>query len=82
MYGDMGEYAISAESTTRAFQLRDRASDRERFFISASYDMTVTGDLEKAQQTCQMWAHTYPRDTGPHSFLAGIITHPSQNTKG
>ena len=69
----MGESALSAESTSKAYQLRDRASDREKFFITASYDMQVTGNLEKAQQTCELWAQTYPRDHVPHGFLPGAI---------
>jgi len=73
MYGDIGQDALSAESTTKAYQLRDRASDKEKFFISASYDMQVTGNLEKAQQTCEMWAQAYPRVMAPHGLLAGII---------
>jgi tetratricopeptide (TPR) repeat protein len=77
MYGDMGEYALSAESTSKAYQLRDRASDKEKFFISASYDIEVTGDLEKAQQTCKLWAQTYSREVNPHGFLSGIIYPPS-----
>jgi serine/threonine protein kinase/tetratricopeptide (TPR) repeat protein len=76
MYGDMGEYALSAESTSKAYQLRDRASDKEKFFISASYDISVTGDLEKAQQTCKLWAQTYSRELNPHGFLSGIIYPP------
>ena len=50
------------ESTTRAYQLRDRASDRERFFITTMYDRQVTGNLEREQQTLESWARTYPRD--------------------
>lgn len=73
MYGDIGEFDLSAEATSRAFQLRDRTSDRENFFITASYDLQVTGNLEKAQQTCQLWAQTYPREMTPHNFLSGII---------
>ena len=73
MYGDIGEYALSAESTTKAYQLRDRASDKERFFISASYDTQVTGNMEKAQRTCELWAQAYPRSPQPHGLLAGII---------
>ena len=38
MYGDMGESGLSAESTTKAYRLRDHASDREKFFITASYE--------------------------------------------
>ena len=62
VYGDIGESDLAAESTSKAYQLRDRASDPERFFITASYDLQVTGNLEKAQQTCELWAQTYPRE--------------------
>ncbi len=73
MYGDMGESSLSAESTTMAYRLRNRASDREKFFITASYELHVTGNLERAQQNCELWARTYPRDVLPHAFLSGII---------
>ena len=73
MYGDIGESVLSAESTSKAYQLRDRASDKEKFFISASYDMQVTGNLEKALQTCELWMQAYPRAVEPHGFLSGII---------
>jgi tetratricopeptide (TPR) repeat protein/tRNA A-37 threonylcarbamoyl transferase component Bud32 len=73
MYADLGESAQSAESTTKAYRLRDRASDPEKFWITTSYDLTVTGDLEKAQRTAELWAQTYPRDPGPHGPLGGII---------
>jgi serine/threonine protein kinase/Tfp pilus assembly protein PilF len=73
MYGDLEENALSAESTTRAYELRDRTSENEKFFISASYDLQVTGNLEKARQTCELWAQAYPRVMAPHGFLAGII---------
>jgi hypothetical protein len=66
MYGDMGESGLSEESTSKAYELRDRASDREKFFITASYELHVTGNLEKAQQTCESWVRTYPpRDDTP-----------------
>jgi tetratricopeptide (TPR) repeat protein len=45
----------------------------ERFFIEHTYYRTVTGDLEKARQNCEVWAQTYPRDMYPHSFLGGSI---------
>ena len=77
MYGGSEEPGLSAESTRKAYQLRDRASDAEKFYITASYDVQVTGNLEKAQQTCEAWARTYPREASPHHFLARIIYHPS-----
>jgi eukaryotic-like serine/threonine-protein kinase len=73
MYGDIGESVLSALNTSKAYQLRDRASDQERFFISFTYDLQVTGNLEKAQQTCDLWMHAYPRALFPHSLLAGGI---------
>ena len=50
-YGEIGESDLSAASTSKAYELRDRASDRERFFITATYDFRVTGNLERMQQT-------------------------------
>jgi eukaryotic-like serine/threonine-protein kinase len=74
MYGDIGESSLSAESTSRAYQLRNRASDEERFFITASYDKQVTGNLEKAEQTYELWIRSYPRAFVPHGFLSGNIS--------
>jgi len=73
-YSDAGETAKSAESITRAYQLRDRASDRERFFITASYEREITGNLEKAQQACELWAQTYPREAFPHALMSGFTS--------
>ena len=73
-YSTIGESGSSIESTTRAYQLRERASDPEKFFIDFVYHRTATGDLEKARETCQVWAQTYPRDMQPHSFLAGSLS--------
>ena len=82
MYGDLGENDLSAKSTNAAYQLQDRTSDAEKFFITASYDLQVTGNLEKAQRTCEAWTHTYPRETAPHSFLARIIYPVFGNYQG
>jgi eukaryotic-like serine/threonine-protein kinase len=73
MYGDIGESALSFENTSKAYQLRDRTSDQEKFFISLSYDLQVTGNLEKAQQTCALWIETYPRAWFPHALLSGGV---------
>jgi len=68
-YTAIGELDSASESTRRAWQLRDRANDQERFYIDFSYYRLVTGDLEKAVEICQLWAQTYPRDPIPHGFL-------------
>jgi tetratricopeptide (TPR) repeat protein len=77
-YSVIGESVLSAESTTKAWQLRDRASDRERFFIDFLYDRQVTGNLEKAYQTLELWFQTYPRGGDPptpQDLLGGLSTH-------
>ena len=76
-YSADGESVLSAESTMKAWHLRDRVSDREKFYIDFVYDRQVTGNLEKAYQTLELWAQTYPRGErpNPHSLLGGISTH-------
>jgi len=50
MYADLDEFDLSAKSISRAWQLRDRASDREKFFITAVYEMLVTGNLRSSRE--------------------------------
>jgi serine/threonine protein kinase/tetratricopeptide (TPR) repeat protein len=73
MYGSSGETELGTENIGKAYELRDRASDNEKFFITAYYDGRATGNQKKAQQTCEAWAQAYPREWTPHSFLAGFI---------
>jgi serine/threonine protein kinase/tetratricopeptide (TPR) repeat protein len=72
-YGTTGESDLAAENIRKAYELRDRASDKEKFFIAAYYDGRATGNQEKAQQTCEQWAQIYPREWTPHTFLSGFI---------
>jgi tetratricopeptide (TPR) repeat protein len=74
MYSNLGESDLAAQSTRRAYELRDRASDRERFFIEWAYERQVTGNLKMGQQALAMWAQAYPRDPRPHSYYAGRVT--------
>jgi DNA-binding winged helix-turn-helix (wHTH) protein len=73
MYGDIGETLLSAENTSKAYQLRNRTSDQERFFISVNYHLQATGNLEKAEQACELWKEAYPRAWLPHALLSGAI---------
>jgi eukaryotic-like serine/threonine-protein kinase len=75
-YSSGGESELSAESTRKAWLLRERISDRERFFIDFTYDRQITGNLEKAYQTLELWFQTYPRaEPNPRSLLGGVSTH-------
>ena len=75
MYGHTGESALASAHTGKAYELRDHVSEQEKFFITAYYAGRTTGNQEKAQQICQAWSRSYPRDTTPHDFLAGF-TYP------
>jgi serine/threonine protein kinase/tetratricopeptide (TPR) repeat protein len=76
-YSTIGESVLAAESTRKAWQLRGRVSDREKFFIDFTYDRQVTGNLEKAYQTLELWFQTYPRGAAPNALglLGGLATH-------
>jgi DNA-binding winged helix-turn-helix (wHTH) protein/tetratricopeptide (TPR) repeat protein len=71
-YADLDESDLAAESISRAWQLRDRITEREKLWITVAYQTLVTGNLTQAQQTCEAWVQTYPRDAAPHQLLAGM----------
>jgi tetratricopeptide (TPR) repeat protein/predicted Ser/Thr protein kinase len=72
-YRESGQDELSSEAIATAYRLREHASDREKFFIATSYDLDVTGNLERARQSCDLWATTYPRAWEPHGFLTGMV---------
>jgi serine/threonine protein kinase/tetratricopeptide (TPR) repeat protein len=76
-YGDVDEPGLSRENTTAAYRLRGRASDRERFFLEASYALQVTGNQQAVLDTCEAWLKAYPRERNPHTFLARMVYQPS-----
>jgi serine/threonine protein kinase/tetratricopeptide (TPR) repeat protein len=71
-YSTMGESALARPSIRKAYELRDRVSDVERFYIETLYDRDVTGNLEREQRTLETWAESYPRDAIPHGLLGGL----------
>jgi Flp pilus assembly protein TadD/predicted Ser/Thr protein kinase len=71
-YFNLGEPSLAAETTRKAYDLRDRVSDREKFYIESHYYQYATADLEKARQAYELWAQTYPRDGVPANNL-GVI---------
>jgi tetratricopeptide (TPR) repeat protein len=72
-YMFMGQPTLSAEAVRKAYELRDRVSDRERFFISANYELQVTGNLERTLEICESWARSYPRDIQPYGILGAML---------
>jgi serine/threonine protein kinase/tetratricopeptide (TPR) repeat protein len=72
-FNDMGELSMDVESTRKAFDLRDRTSEPEKYFITARFHKVVTGDLEKAEDALRLWIQAYPRTAVSHTYLAGAI---------
>src|SRR5579862_35924 len=76
-YAGLGEPELGAQNIANAYELRNRVSDRENYFITFNYHRQVTRNLELARQTLESWAQRYPRDLVPHGFLAAFTTQGS-----
>ena len=63
VYCNLNEGGRGAENARKAYDLREKVSERERFSIEARYYLNATGELEKAAQTYELWRQTYPRDS-------------------
>ncbi len=71
-YYYLGEDSLGDQHTAKAYELRDRVSQREKFYIESHYYYIVTGDLEKARLVFELWERVYPRDAGPHTWLSVV----------
>ncbi|HXY03440.1 MAG TPA: protein kinase [Terriglobales bacterium] len=69
-YGNLGQGELAESYLKKAFDLKDRASDRERFYISTHYYEVVTREVDKAIEIYQQWKQIYPRDLIPLNNLA------------
>jgi tetratricopeptide (TPR) repeat protein len=72
VYFNLNEVGRAAEYARKAYALREKVSERERFWIESNYYASVTGELEKAAQTCELWRLTYPRDDAPDRRLGFV----------
>jgi len=61
-YSTVGQFSLGAKYTTKAYEMRNRTSERERFSLIWNYHVFVTGDWEKAAQIAEQWTKIYPRD--------------------
>ena len=61
-YSQIGQAALSAQFAQRAFELRERASEYEKFRISWAYYVYATGEVDKVNEVGEIWKQTYPRD--------------------
>jgi len=80
-YQALGELGRASEYYTKAFQLQEHASERERLAITANYYQKVTGQLDKAAQTFKEEIESYPRDAGGYSNLGSVFNSQGQYDK-
>jgi len=80
-YSNLGQASLAADYARKAYDLRDRVSDRERYRISAFYFQYVTGEVEKATEAYELWAKSYPRDQVPRGNLGFIYAALGQYDK-
>jgi tetratricopeptide (TPR) repeat protein len=70
MYYNTRQYDLAADTSRKAYELRDRVGEHERLYINQIYYDNVTGELDKYLETLELWKRTYPRDSAPHNNLA------------
>jgi len=73
VYGNLNEVGRAAENAGKAYELREKVSERERFLIEGNYYLYATGELEKAAQTFELWQQNYPRYELPYVEL-GLVS--------
>lgn len=69
-YSNLFQTEMAALYSQKAYDLRDRVSERERYYISEKYVSYVTGDHDEAIRILQAWEQSYPNDYVPHNNLA------------
>ena len=81
-YANEGKEGLAVENIRKAYELRDRASEREKLRIAIYYFAVVSGDLEKMRETSEQWVLAYPGDWRGHGFLGDAIISLGQLEKG
>ncbi len=80
-YSDLAEPGRASDYHTKAFQLREHASEREKLTIAADYYSTITGELDRAAQTYQEETESYPRYYAAHADLGIVYAEQGQYEK-
>ncbi|HXT27238.1 MAG TPA: protein kinase [Candidatus Eisenbacteria bacterium] len=81
VYHNLGEKELASQNTRRAYELRAKVSEREKFYIESHYFDFVTGDLEKSRQVYETWAQMYPREQIPPLNLGVLYQNLGQYEK-
>jgi len=80
IYTWLQQPSLALEYATKAYQLRDRVSEREKLRITANYFL-ARGELDKEAQTYELWIANYPRDPAPRYSLGKNYSNMGQYDK-
>jgi serine/threonine protein kinase/tetratricopeptide (TPR) repeat protein len=80
-YYNLGEKNLAAEDAKKAYELRSRVSEWERFYIESHYHQFATGDLEKSRQVYELWEQTYPREQVARNNLGVVYQNLGEHDK-
>jgi serine/threonine protein kinase/tetratricopeptide (TPR) repeat protein len=81
IYNNLGQTQLSEQNRQKAFELRDRASEREKLYIMSHY-YADSGQLDKGITAYELYIQTYPRDSIPYNNLAVIYNELGQFDNG
>ena len=82
VYEAKGEVEQARDNMSKAYELRDRVSEREKLYITAHYYDRVTGELDKNIETLELYHHTYPNDFVPMNNLGIAYGYTGDYEKG
>jgi eukaryotic-like serine/threonine-protein kinase len=80
-YINLGQASLATVNIEKAYALRDKVSEREKYRITSLYYSQVTGELEQASQVFELWAKSYPLDSVPPGNLGDLHSQLGQYEK-
>ena len=83
-YLTLNELQPAEENARKAYELRDRVSEQERFVIVTAYYLNSTGELYKAAQVYELWQKMYPRDYIPYvglGYISSLLGNQERSVK-
>jgi tetratricopeptide (TPR) repeat protein len=81
IYNNLGQAGLAIENIKKAYELRDRTSEREKLYITAHYYGEATGELDKALENYLLWEREFPKDFIPYLNAGSIYSTLGQYEK-
>ena len=81
VYNNLGQVSLAIENIKKAYELRDRTSEREKLYITAHYYGEVTGQLDKSLENYLLWEREFPKDFIPYLNAGSIYATQGQYEK-